>query len=64
MTFTVPELQAGQTAIVRITKDLEYRITNTGWVLDISSNQPLAAKPESETKLSIVSLGDVQEDEV
>lgn len=58
------ELQPGQVAVVRITKHLEYRITHTGWVLDVVSTQPIGVKPATENSVSIVSLGTVQEDEV
>lgn len=57
------ELQPGQTMIVRITQHLTYRIKHTGWVLDVTSNQPIGVKPVSEKSLSIISLGTVQDDE-
>lgn len=58
------ELQAGQTVVVKITNRLEYRITHTGWVLDVSSTKPIGVRPIGEKSLSIISLGLVEDDEV
>lgn len=58
------ELQPGQTVVVKITKYLEYRITHTGWVLDVTSTKPIGVKPKDENALSIISLGTVEDDEV
>ena len=58
------ELQPGQTVVVKITKYLEYRITHTGWVLDVTSTKPIGVKPSGEKTLSIISLGQVEDDEV
>lgn len=58
------QLQPGQTCVVRITKHLEYRVTNTGWVLDVVSTQPIGVKPKDDKSLSIISLGPAEDDEV
>lgn len=58
------ELHPGQTAVVKITKYLEYRITHTGWVLDVTSTRPIGVKPKDENSLSVISLGATEEDEV
>jgi len=57
------ELKPGQTVLVRISKNLEYKITHTGWVLEITSTQPIGIKPNGETSIEVVSLGIVEDDE-
>jgi hypothetical protein len=58
------QLQPGQTVVVRITNHLEYRITHTGWVLDVASSQPIGVRPVSDKALTIISHGQVQDDDV
>lgn len=63
MTLPDLELQPGQTVIVRITNNLTYRITHTGWVLEVVSNHPFVVKPEGVQSVSILGHGVVERDE-
>ena len=54
------QLEPGQTVIAVIADGLTFCETHDGWTLKITSEQPLAVRPEDTKTVRIVTMGGVQ----
>ncbi len=54
------QLEAGQTAIAIIAEGLCFRVTHDGWSLRISSDEPLAIRPEKNGAVRVITLAGIK----